>query len=90
IIIALCAYSMTFYILAEDPTAGPLDAITRSKEMMRGHKWKYFCLSCRFIGWILLAICTLGIGFLWLGPYMQTTFAHFYDDVRPRPQPPVS
>ncbi len=83
-IIASYSYMMTFFVIADDPAVGPLQAITRSKEMMRGNKWKLFCLFWRFFGWSLLCILTLGIGFLWLMPYMQTTTAHFYDDVRPR------
>jgi len=83
-IIASYSYAMTYFVIADDSTVGPLQAITRSKEMMRGNKWKLFCLSWRFFGWSLLCILTLGIGFLWLAPYMQTTMAHFYDDVRPR------
>jgi uncharacterized membrane protein len=49
---------------------------------MRGHRWKLFCLYCRFIGWtILAAIFTLCIGFLWLEPYIKTSMARFYDDL---------
>ena len=81
-IIAAYSYSMTFYIVAEDPSVGALDAITRSKEMMRGKKWKFFCLNMRFIGWALLCVLTCGIGFLWLMPYISTSCARFYDDVR--------
>lgn len=80
-IIAAYAYSQTFYIIAEDPGIGPLQAIRKSKEMMRGNKWKLFCLNLRFIGWTLLCILTFGIGFLWLAPYMLISFAKFYDDV---------
>ena len=83
-IVASLSYAMTFYIILDDPAVGPLQAITRSQTMMRGNKWKLFCLSWRFFGWGLLCILTLGIGFLWLVPYMQTTVAHFYDDVRPQ------
>lgn len=78
------AYMMTFYVLADDPQVGPLEAIRRSRDMMRGHKWKLFCLFCRFIGWGLLCLLTCGIGYLWLMPYMQAATAHFYEDVRPR------
>jgi uncharacterized membrane protein len=81
-IIASYSYAMTFYVIADDPTVGPLQAITKSKEIMSGNKWKLFCLSWRFFGWSLLCILTLGIGFLWLTPYLQTTMAHFYNDVR--------
>ncbi len=83
-LIASYAYAMTFFVLADDPAAGPREAITRSKEMMRGNKWKLFCLFWRFFWWALLCVLTLGIGYLWLGPYMQTALAHFYEDVRPQ------
>jgi len=41
-IIASYAYAMTFYVIADDPSVGALTAIRRSKEMMRGRKWKLF------------------------------------------------
>ena len=81
-IIAAIAYSQTFYILAEDDAIGSMDALKKSKEMMDGYKWKYFCLGLRFIGWALLCILTLGIGFLWLSPYIQISYAKFYEDIK--------
>jgi uncharacterized membrane protein len=81
-IIAIFAYSQTFYILADHKDMDPIDAIHKSKEMMRGHKWELFYLSCRFIGWAILSILTCGIGFLWLAPYVNVTMAKFYDDIK--------
>jgi len=82
-IIATFRYAMAFFIIADDEDCGPLEAISRSKEMMKGNKWKLFCLHWRFFGWALLAVFfTFGIGFLWLIPYMQTSFAKFYEDVK--------
>jgi uncharacterized membrane protein len=81
-IIAALSYSQTFFILADDQTIGARDAIKRSKKMMYGYKWKYVCLQFRFIGWGLLCIPTLGIGFLWLFPYMQVSMAKFYDAIK--------
>ena len=82
-IIAGLRYSMAFFIIADDEDCGPLEAIRRSKEMMVGNKWKLFCMHWRFLGWALLAtIITFGIGYLWLVPYMQTSFAKFYEDVK--------
>jgi uncharacterized membrane protein len=83
-IIASLSYSQTFYILADETGISPMDAIDKSKAMMRGMKWKYFCLQFRFFGWALLCILTLGIGFLWLMPYMWASNTKFYDDVRGR------
>jgi uncharacterized membrane protein len=83
-IIAAISYSMTFYIIADDPSIGSMEAIDKSKKMMYGYKWKFFCLNLRFLGWAILCIFTLGIGFLWLIPYMEISFAKFYDDINGR------
>ena len=80
-IIAALAYSQTFYIIAENDSIGPLQAITKSKEMMKGNKWKYCYLGLRFIGWGLLCILTVGIGFLWFLPYITISLTQFYDDI---------
>jgi uncharacterized membrane protein len=72
---------MTFFIIAEDDSIGPLDAIRKSKQMMYGFKWKLFCLYMRFLGWAILCILSLGIGFLWFVPYISISLAKFYDDL---------
>jgi len=82
-IIAALSYSLTFFIIAEDDSIGPLEAIRKSKKMMYGYKWKLFCLYLRFLGWVLLCVLTIGIGFLWLVPYISVSFAKFYDDLLP-------
>ena len=46
--------------------------------MMRGHKWRLFCLQISFIGWAILAGLTCGIGVLWLTPYTEASTAIFY------------
>jgi uncharacterized membrane protein len=81
-IVAAFRYSLTFYILNDDPTIGVTGAIDQSKAVMGGNKWKAFCLGWRFLGWKLLSLATCGIGGLWLLPYMATSFARFYDDLR--------
>jgi len=81
-IIKAFAYAMTPYILNDNPELGPNDARLKSIEMMRGHKWKLFGLELSFIGWFLLCILSLGIGFIWLSPYVQTAHAAFYCDLK--------
>jgi uncharacterized membrane protein len=81
-IIAALSYSMTYFIISESDSVDALEAITKSKEMMRGNKWKLFCLCFRFFGWALLCILTFGIGYLWLFPYVIVSFARFYDDLK--------
>jgi len=48
------SYAMTPYILYEHPECTPNDAITRSRGMMDGNKFRLFCLNLSFIGWSLL------------------------------------
>lgn len=83
-IIASYRYSMTSYIMVEHPEYGALDAISYSKEMMVGNKWRLFCMQLSFIGWGFLCLLTLGIGFLWLNPYIEAANAAFYRDVSQR------
>ena len=77
-IIMSYAYSMSYYILADDPRLGANEARKRSIALMRGHKWRLFCLDFSFIGWWLLCILTLGILSFWIVPYHQTARAAFY------------
>lgn len=74
--------SMTFFIIADDSSIAPIDAIKKSWEMMKGHKADLFVLYLIFFGLILLSAFTLFIGLLWLIPYMQVTFAKFYIDIK--------
>ena len=81
-IIKAFSYSMAFFILRDNPEMSGLDAITASKKMMKGYKGKLFCLCFSFIGWCFLCVLTCGIGYFWLGPYMQLSMANFYEDIK--------
>ena len=81
-VIKTIAYSLTPYILKDFPELTPNQVINLSQKMMKGHKLDFFCLVLSFLGWALLCILTLGIGTLWLSPYVYTSFAAFYQDVK--------
>ncbi len=81
-IIKSFSYALTPFILKDNPELKFNSAIEKSMDMMRGYKWKLFCLGLSFIGWALLCILTLGIGYLWLAPYMTQSVAHFYLEVK--------
>ncbi len=53
-IIKSFSYAMTPYILYEHPEYSPNDAITKSREIMSGNRFRLFCLNFSFIGWSLL------------------------------------
>ncbi len=77
-IIAALRYSQAFFILLDNPDLSPMEAIRRSKQMMKGNKGKLFLLTLSFIGWALLCGITFGIGALWLNPYVYVALAVFY------------
>lgn len=81
-IIKAFSYSMTWFILEDEPELSPNKAIELSMAMMKGHKFDLFYLYLSFIGWGILSLFTLGIGLLWLTPYMNTSVAAFYQDVK--------
>lgn len=53
------SYAMTPYILAENPGMTATEAITESRRIMEGNKWRLFCLGFSFIGWALLCAAPL-------------------------------
>lgn len=70
------------YILRDNPELSPNQVLRLSAEMMYGYKWKLFLLMLTFIGWGILCIFTLGIGYFWLAPYIDQTMANFYEEVK--------
>lgn len=81
-IIKSLSYSMSFFILADNPSVGVRNALNISKQITYGYKGPLFLLYLSFIGWGILASLTLGIGYLWLMPYIYTSLANFYDDLK--------
>ena len=78
------SYSMAMYIWSENKEMGALEAISKSKEIMDGHKMDLFVLYLSFIGWILLGCITFGIAYIYVIPYMDATLANFYRAINPQ------
>lgn len=75
------AYLLVPYLLVDEPELSITETLKRSRLLMKGHKFDAFYLQLSFIGWAILAIFTLGIGYLWLYPYIVTATGVFYKDV---------
>ena len=81
-IIKAYSYAMTDYLIVNKIETGANAAITRSRQLMYGNKWRLFCLHFSFIGWHLLAVLTCGIlYYVWLGPYMMAADMVFFEEV---------
>ena len=77
------SYSMTYFIIYDNPNLQGKDALAKSEELMRGHKMEYFKLILSFIGWIILSAFTFGILYiLYVGPYIEAARVQFYEELK--------
>lgn len=76
------SYSMVNYVIAENPDMNAREALRESKRIMKGYRWRLFCLSLSFIGWAILGVLTLGIAFIWVIPYQQAAIAALYEEAK--------
>ena len=81
-VIKQLSYKLAFFILYDNPEMNGKEAVEKSAELMQGKVWSFFCLNLSFIGWAILAFLTLGIGTLWLLPYMQVSELNFYRNLK--------
>ena len=75
-------FNLVFYVLIDNQNMRPIQALNATRQMMLTHKKRYLYLQLSFLGMILLAALTLGIGMLWVEPYMTQTVALFYLDTK--------
>ncbi len=75
-------YSMTPYIIHDNPNISVKEAFRMSRIMMKGHKEDLLLLQITFLFWCLLGLVTFGIALLWVQPYMYTAQAAFYEEIR--------
>ena len=74
-------YVLAYYIAYDHPEMGIRQVVNESARLMRGHRGDYFVLMLSFLGWAILCVLTVGVGFIWLAPYMQTAMICFYEEV---------
>lgn len=77
-IIKSYAYSMSMYIMIDNPDISASEAISKSVELTQGYKWRLFCLSISYIGWYLLSMLTFGILLFWVMPKVEMAKYEFY------------
>lgn len=75
------AISQSYYLLLDFPDATAKEVLQTSIRVMKGHKWRLFKLELSFLPLQLLCMLSLGIGFLWLNPYMYMTYTEFFLDL---------
>jgi uncharacterized membrane protein len=81
-LILFTMFSMTEFVLKDNPGMSATDAMSESARLTKGHRMDILMLTLSFIGWAILSIMTLGIGCLFLAPYYLSTMAHYYEDLK--------
>ena len=81
-IVKAYAYSMAYYVKCDNPSFDWKQCLDESQRIMKGKKWKLFCLDLSFIGWIIVGTFVCGVGVLWVEPYMQAARTSFYESIK--------
>lgn len=71
------------FLVIDNPNEKTNFIVKKSKEIMKGHIFKLILFILSFIGWIILSVITLGIGFLFLIPYCSIATYLFYQKLIP-------
>lgn len=77
----ICTFEMIYPFYIDHPEMTVLQGFRASRQIMQGNKKRLFFLQLSFLGWQLLGLCSAGVGFLWIGPYMTQTTVNFYLDL---------
>lgn len=87
-IVGFCVYvpvslglSQVFYLMLDYPDRTAKETLALTFRVMKGNKRRLFYLQLSFIPMMILCVCSFGIGFLWLNPYMQMTYTYFFLDI---------
>ncbi|MDE6973334.1 MAG: DUF975 family protein [Lachnospiraceae bacterium] len=82
--------SQIFYLMQDFPEYTAAQLLKLAPKLMKGHKARLFYIQLSFLPLMLLSICSCGLGFLWVYPYMQATYANFYLDLMRNKHPRTS
>lgn len=75
------SYDLVYCLLIDRPNLRVPEAFRESRRLMKGHRARKLYISASFLGFSLLSMLSLGIGMLWVMPYITQTNAAFYRNV---------
>lgn len=81
IMIISLSLGMSFLVYFDNPDYSAIACMKESVRLMKGNKLRLFGLGLSLIGMYLLGILSLGVGLMWLMPYMSTATVNFYRDL---------
>ncbi len=82
-IIAALSYSLSFYILLDNPDISIFKAMSRSRKMMKGNKRFLFLMSLSFILWAILSVF-FTVPEVYFLPFFFLSLAGLYNSILAR------
>lgn len=79
--------SQIFYLMLDFPEYSGPELLRLAPKLIKGHKARLLYIMVSFFPLFLLCVLSCGIGYLWVYPYMQTTYANFYLDLVQKRKP---
>lgn len=73
--------ALVFFVMLDNEDMSIVQCFEKAVGLMKGNKGRLFYIYLSFIGMWLLVVLSLGIGYLWVEPYMIQTYTLFYLDV---------
>lgn len=76
-------YFFSCALFVEDPDRPPAELFRLSRKTAYARRWRMFVFQLSFLGWAILSAATLLIaGVIYVIPYYNLTFSHFYLSVK--------
>lgn len=76
------SFNLVFFVMLDNPSMKAVEAFKATLQLMKNHKDRYLYIQFSFLGVLLLATLSFGIGMLWVEPYMSQTVTLFYLDIK--------
>lgn len=75
-------FNLVFFVLIDHPDMKAIEALKATRKLIMGYKKRYLYMQYSFLGMLLAAALSFGIGMLWVEPYMTQTVTLFYLDIK--------
>ena len=73
--------SQALWLYIDHQEYSGVECLTKSIQLMRGQIVRYLKLELSFAGYLALSILSLGVGLIWVIPYINVAKANFYMDL---------
>lgn len=75
-------FGLTYFVLIDNEEWTVMHTLKSAIQLVKGHKKRFFYMQLSFTGMYFLTLLTLGLGILWVQPYVMQTTTLFYLDVK--------